>query len=406
MTAMRLPLFPPPPRLASGKERHPIGRLPSEWHDFVASAGEPTFRADQIFRWIHQHGVFDPEQMTNLSRPLRALLASSGLASPAEELDVRRSSDGTRKLVLRLADGAAIECVLIPRDNAEDDDGEDDEPADAAEARGTRPVTLCVSTQVGCAMGCVFCASGQAGLKRGLGAHEIIAQVLIARRHLDPAERLRNLVFMGMGEPLHHYAETAHTIRLLTHPLGVGMSPRRITVSTVGLISGIRKLGDDFGGRIGLAVSLHAPDTETRSRIVPMNDHQPFEELIAALKQYPLPKRRRITIEYTLIHGVNDGVEHARALARALRGLPSKVNLIPMNPIEASPLEAPAPEAVEAFRLELAKLRVSCSVRQQRGDDVDAACGQLALSQNARTFAGGGADEHDAAASRPSNVPS
>jgi 23S rRNA (adenine2503-C2)-methyltransferase len=163
----------------------------------------------------------------------------------------------------------------------------------------------------------------------------------------------------------------------------VGLSPRRITVRTVGLISGILKLGEDFGGKIGLASSLHAPDVETRSAIVPMNRHQPFAELMATLRRYPLPKRRRITIEYTLIAGINDRIEHARRLAETLRGLPSKVNLIPMNPIAASDLGRPAPEAVEAFRQELARLRVSCSVRQTRGDDVDAACGQLALGSAA-----------------------
>ena len=230
-------------------------------------------------------------------------------------------------------------------------------------------------------MGCVFCASGQAGLKRGLGAHEIISQVIVARRHLDAGERIRNIVFMGMGEPLHHYAETARTIHLLTHPHGHAMSPRRITVSSVGLISGIRRLGEEFEGKVGLAISLHAPDTDTRSQIIPMNRHQPMAELMQALREYPLPKRRRITIEYTLIDGVNDRVEHARRLAETLRGLPSKVNLIPMNPIRESELHAPRAEAVDAFRRELARLRVSCSVRTTRGDDVDAACGQLALNQ-------------------------
>jgi 23S rRNA (adenine2503-C2)-methyltransferase len=320
----------------------------------------------------------DAEQMTNLGRPLRARLVEHGLRSPLEEELVQRSTDGTRKLLLRLHDGLAIECVMIPRANLEDDD-DDDEALDEQE-RSTRPVTLCISTQVGCAMGCVFCASGQAGLKRGLGAHEVIAQFLHARRHLDEGERIKNIVFMGMGEPLHHYAETARSIRLLTHPAGIGLSPRRITVSTVGLIRGIQKLGEDFGGKIGLAISLHAPDSATRSTIIPMNESQPLGELIEALRRYPLPKRRRITIEYTLIAGVNDQVAHARQLVQTLRGLPVKVNLIPMNPIQASPLRAPSSGAVEAFRQELAHLRVSCSVRATRGDDVDAACGQLALN--------------------------
>jgi 23S rRNA (adenine2503-C2)-methyltransferase len=380
MTRVSLRTFPSPPpapRPASGKELHPVARLPEEWRPFLAEQGEPAFRADQIYRWIHAQGVFEPERMSNLSRTLRARLGELDLACPLTEESVRRSSDGTRKLLLRLHDGLAIECVLIPQgpvDEGEDDEDDDTESVD-------KPLTLCVSTQVGCAMGCVFCASGQAGLKRGLGAHEIVSQVIVARRHLDPGERIRNLVFMGMGEPLHHYAETARTIHLLNHPLGHAMSPRRITVSSVGLISGIKRLGEDFGGKVGLAISLHAPDTDTRSEIIPMNRHQPMGELMQALRAYPLPKRRRITIEYTLIDGVNDRVEHARRLAETLRGLPSKVNLIPMNPIAASSLHSPRAEAVDAFRRELARLRVSCSVRQTRGDDVDAACGQLALAQ-------------------------
>jgi 23S rRNA (adenine2503-C2)-methyltransferase len=356
---------------------HPLARLPEEWREYMQELGEPGFRGDQLFRWLHKDGVFDPSRMTNLSQPLRQKLAALELSSPLSERSCRRSEDGTRKLLLELSDGLVIECVMIPRDR-DDEDPDEDASERAAWADG-RPVTLCVSTQVGCAMGCVFCASGQAGLKRGLGAHEIIGQVLAARRRLDPGERLKNLVFMGMGEPLHHYAETARAIRLLTSPLGSGMSLRRITVSTVGLIPGIKKLGDDFAGKVGLAISLHAADTETRSTILPMNRRFPLDELLGALRAYPLPKRRRITIEYTLIHGVNDGLAHAQRLARILSGIPVKVNLIPMNPIEQSPLAAPTAGGVEAFKAELGRLRVSCSVRQQRGDDVDAACGQLAL---------------------------
>ncbi|MCA9626877.1 MAG: 23S rRNA (adenine(2503)-C(2))-methyltransferase RlmN, partial [Myxococcales bacterium] len=240
-------------------------------------------------------------------------------------------------------------------------------------------VTLCISTQHGCAMGCVFCASGQAGLQRGLRAEEIVAQVLVAKRYLEPEEDLRNLVFMGMGEPLHHYDETLRAIRLITHPDGLGMSPRRLTVSSVGLVPGIRRLGEDFGGKIGLAISLHAPDNDTRSRILPMNQRYPVEELIRALHDYPLPVRRRITIEYTLIDGVNDSLGHADRLIELLAGLRVKVNLIPMNPISASELRAPRSAQVAAFRERLAEAGVSCFVRVRRGDDVDAACGQLAL---------------------------
>jgi len=188
-------------------------------------------------------------------------------------------------------------------------------------------------------------------------------------------------VFMGMGEPLHHYDETARAIRLLTHPDGLGMSPRRITVSTVGLVPGIRKLGQDFDGKVGLAVSLHAPNDAIRSRIMPMNRRYPFEELLGALRDYPLPKRRRITIEYTMLDGVNDDVAHARELARRLRGLRVKVNLIPMNSIVASDHHAPGAGRVEAFREALADEGLSAFVRKQRGDDVDAACGQLVLRE-------------------------
>jgi 23S rRNA (adenine2503-C2)-methyltransferase len=230
-------------------------------------------------------------------------------------------------------------------------------------------------------MGCVFCASGRAGLKRGLGAGEIVAQVLFAKRYLAPEERLRNLVFMGMGEPLHHYDETARAIRLITHPEGLGMSPRKITVSTVGLVPGIRKLAEDFGGKVGLAVSLHAPDNETRDRILPMNRRFKIEELLAELHSYPLAKRRLMTIEYTLIKDVNDSVAHARKLVALLRGLRCKVNLIPMNPVVGSDLHAPSAAAVRAFQTTLTNARLGCSVRKRRGDDVDAACGQLAFKE-------------------------
>ena len=369
---------------------HPVARLPEEWRACLAEIGERPFRAKQLFRWIHGRGVVDPDGMTDLSRPLRDSLRQAGLAEPGRVEEVHESRDGTRKLVLDLAHGARVECVIIPMTPQADLDAdagalvdeivdEGEEPDAGVSASGKDRVTLCISTQFGCAMGCVFCASGQAGLFRGLGAAEVVYQVLVARRYLNPREELKNLVFMGMGEPLHHYDETARAIRLLTHPDGGGMSPRRITVSTVGLVPGIRRLGEEFDGKIGLAISLHAPDDETRSRILPMNRRYPIAELMAALRDYPLPPRRRITIEYTLIGGVNDSLEQADALARLLRPLRVKVNLIPMNPIDASQLRAPQPEQVAAFRERLADSGYSCFVRTRRGDDVSAACGQLAL---------------------------
>lgn len=379
------PIDPTRSRGRIAPELHPISRLPDEWKAILEGMGERSFRAKQIFKWIHQRGVLDASAMTDLSKDLRAKLDDVGLSTPAEVSEVQRSADGTRKLLLRLTDGYSVECVLIPMTrDAEEDAGEDDEDTSVNADAGNGPqqrVTLCISTQVGCAMGCVFCASGKAGLKRGLGAAEIVSQVLISKRYLDPGEQLRNLVFMGMGEPLHHYDETVRAIRLITHPEGLAMSPRRITVSTVGLVPGIRKLGEDFGGKLGLAISLHAPDNESRSRILPMNERFPVGELLAALREYPLPPRRRITIEYTLIHGENDSEEHALRLVKLLRGLRCKVNLIPMNPIEGSVLHPPSDAAVDRFQAVLADNRISCSVRKQRGDDVDAACGQLALKQ-------------------------
>jgi 23S rRNA (adenine2503-C2)-methyltransferase len=363
----------------------PVGRFPEEWREVLVGWGEKPFRAEQIFRWIHERGVVDPELMTDLGKPLRERLKADGFAPPARVADVHAAADGTRKLVLELAHGARVECVIIPMTDLVDADAsaapEDDEDDELGAPEKTR-VTLCVSTQYGCAMGCVFCASGQAGLQRGLTASEIVSQVLISRTLLGPNEELKNLVFMGMGEPLHHYDETARAIRLLTHPVARGMSPRRITVSTVGLVPGIARLGSDFGGKVGLAVSLHAPSDAVRDRIMPMNRKFPIAELMQALRAYPLPMRRRITIEYTLMNGVNDAPEQARELAQLLRGLRVKVNLIPMNPITASELKAPSGARVAAFQRALTEAGLSCFVRTRRGDEVSAACGQLAIADD------------------------
>jgi 23S rRNA (adenine2503-C2)-methyltransferase len=213
-------------------------------------------------------------------------------------------------------------------------------------------------------MGCVFCASGVAGLKRHMRADEIIAQVLVGRSRLDPNERIRNVVLMGMGEPLHNYDSTVRALKLLTHPEGIALSTRKVTVSTSGLVP---------------EIALHAADDETRSRLMPINKKYPLPVLMQALRDYPLPRRRRITIEYTLVAGKNDTVEEARKLTRLLRGLPVKVNLIPMNPIEASTLGPPNLAGVLAFQRILVDAGYSCFIRRRRGDDVSAACGQLAL---------------------------
>jgi 23S rRNA (adenine2503-C2)-methyltransferase len=367
---------------ASGSNTlHALARLPEDWQSLLVSWGERPFRAQQIFRWIFAQRVLDPDQMSNLPVGLRERLKSLPFGKLPEVEVVQRAADGTRKLLLSLDENSRVECVLIPMVpkvswDAETFDFEDDE--DKPSDKQTR-VTLCVSTQYGCAMGCTFCESGRAGLKRGLRAEEIIAQVLVAKSYLEPSESLTNLVLMGMGEPLHHYDATARALRVLTHPDGLDMSLRRITVSTVGLIRGIERLGQDFSGKVGLAISLHAPNDELRSRIIPINRRYPLVQLMAALRRYPLPRRRRITIEYTLIAGYNDGFEQARQLSQLLRGLAVKINLIPMNTIEGSDLRASSSDRVAEFQDYLARDGYSCFVRTRRGDDVAAACGQLAF---------------------------
>ncbi len=379
---------------------HPVARLPEEWASALAERGERAFRAREVFKWIQAKGALDPATMTTLPKTLRDSLEAEGLSRVGTIERVHRSADDTRKLLVRMPDGAPIETVLIPgvtgprafgatpeaaAEDADADaaaaaaDDDDDEPASEGERIVKRRVTQCISTQVGCAMGCVFCASGVAGWKRHLSAEEIVGQVLLARAQLDPDETLRNVVYMGMGEPLHNYEATARSLRLLTHPDGIALSTRRVTVSTSGLVPEIVRLGKDFGGKIGLAISLHAADDATRSALMPINKKYPLDVLLGALREYPLPPRRRITIEYTLVLGKNDDVAEARKLAIVLRGLPVKINLIPMNPIEASTLGPPNLQRVLAFQQVLTERGYSCFVRRRRGDDVAAACGQLAL---------------------------
>ena len=373
----------------------PLARTPEEWGEAVRPLGGRPFHGKQVFRWIQARCVVDPLKMTDLPAALRESLAALGLDRVLEVTSERRARDNTRKLLVRMQDGATVETVLIPSvsggdhslpspltDDADASAAPDDDEEDPAEPDTVRPVirvTQCISTQVGCAMGCVFCASGVAGLKRNMGADEIVAQVIAGRSRLDPDEQLRNVVLMGMGEPLHNYDATVRALRLLTHPDGLGLSSRRITVSTSGLVPEIARLGEDFAGNIGLAISLHAADDETRSRLMPINRKYPLAKLMEGLRAYPLPRRRRITIEYTLVSGKNDSPLEAKKLAKLLRGLPVKVNVIPMNPIEASSLGPPDLRGVLDFQKVLVDAGYSCFIRRRRGDDVSAACGQLAL---------------------------
>lgn len=381
----------------------PIARFPEEWAAEAVRLGGRAFHGKQVFKWIHGRGVTDASKMTDLPASLRERLAQEGLGGVLSIVSERRATDDTRKLLVGMHDGTNVETVLIPRvtggrsdlpspfagdrtyedaDAAaavDDEDEEGEGESNSGTSTGHIPVTQCISTQVGCAMGCVFCASGVAGLKRHMRADEIIAQVLVGRSRLDDNERIRNVVLMGMGEPLHNYESTVRALQLLTHTDGIGLSSRKVTVSTSGLVPEIARLGQDFGGQIGLAISLHAADDETRSRLMPINKKYPLPVLMQALRDYPLPRRRRITIEYTLVAGKNDTIDEARKLTRLLRGLSVKVNLIPMNPIEASTLGPPDLSGVLAFQRILVDAGYSCFIRRRRGDDVSAACGQLAL---------------------------
>jgi 23S rRNA (adenine2503-C2)-methyltransferase len=343
--------------------------------------GEPRYRGLAVFRWIHQRGVFDADKMSDLPKRLREQLAAEGLVEPLSITHEHLSEDTTRKLLLRLTDDKEIESVLIPQriqtqaDVGVDEEGEEPDEQIAALAQFTQ----CISTQVGCAQGCVFCASGQAGLKRNLTAGEIVAQLHLGRRRLADNERLRNVVLMGMGEPLANYDAVARALVLMTHPDGLNLSRRRVTLSTSGLVPQIDRLGEEFQGQVQLAVSLHQVDDARRSALMPINRKYPIAELLAALRRYPMPKRRRITIEYTLVQGQNDSLDDARALARLMRGLRVKVNLIPMNPIEASALGPSSWATADKFQQVLIDQGISTFVRRRKGADIAAACGQLAL---------------------------
>lgn len=360
-------------------------QLPHEWEVLLNAWSEPRYRALQIFRWIHQRGVVDPEQMSDLPKRLRDRLVQEGLAPLASTAESHLSEDGTRKLVVRFSDDKLIETVLIPRGSVAAEDifaVNDDEPGSPPPAAGE--LTQCVSSQVGCAMGCVFCASGIAGLKRQMSAAEIVSQVLLGRAALSDDARLAGVVFMGMGEPLANYDALVRAITLISHPEGLGMSLRRMTVSTSGLVPEIDRLARDFSGQVQLAVSVHAADSDTRTRLMPINKKYPLSELIAAVRRYPIPRRRRLTIEYTLIRGMNDSREAAQRLASLLQGLRAKVNLIPMNTVEDTTLAAPADDTVDTFQQVLRNAGLDTFLRRRKGDDIAAACGQLALKGAAR----------------------
>jgi len=332
----------------------------------LEAKGFERFHARQLFRWIYRHGTTDLERMTDLSRSLRALLHQEFILSTPRVVSDERSVDGTRKFLLELADHRRIEAVFIP---------------------DTPSMTFCISTQVGCAMACDFCLTGKMGLVRNLTAGEIAGQVRVIAAATELLDHAFNIVLMGMGEPLHNYEQTMKALRMLNSEHGLAVSPRRVTLSTVGIVPGLERLARE-PLMPNLAISLHATTDEQRSRLVPPNRKYSLQDIIDVCRRFPLKKRSRITFEYVMLDGVNDTPEDARRLVKLLAGIKAKVNLIPLNPAPGIPYDRPSDERVDRFAQILADRYLTVSVRKSRGRDIRAACGQLIVEGGARKTAG------------------
>ena len=340
-----------------------------------ASWGEPAYRLDQLLDWLYRKQAASWDAMSNLPRALRDRLAARFSLTPILLASRQGSADSTQKFLWRLKDGALIESVLIPSSPALYG-----EPSDRH--------TLCVSTQVGCAYGCKFCASGLEGWKRNLGVEEIVEQVLAVERTSNAREPsasapgrdrlVQNLVIMGMGEPLANYANLLKALHVLNAPWGGGIGARKITISTSGLVPEIRKLAAE-PVQFRLAISLHGATDAVRGRIMPINRKYPLAQLTAACEQYLEKKGRMLTFEYILLGGVNDSLEQAGSLAKLAHQLDAKVNLIPYNQVEGLPWTRPSEEAQESFLAVLRRQKVSATLRREKGHDIEAACGQLRL---------------------------
>ncbi len=325
-----------------------------EIEGFISDLGKEKYRAKQVMKWMYQSGAASFDDMTNISKDFRTGLSALAKISSLEIVKIQTSRDGTKKALFKLNDGNFIESVLIP---------------------GKNHWTLCVSTQVGCRMGCRFCFTGKCDFKRDLLPSEITDQITMLRFNTPYGKDIKNIVIMGMGEPLENYDNTLKAIRIITADCGLAISNRRITLSTCGIVPAIRRLGEDAS--VNLAVSLNAPDNETRNFLMPINKKYPLEALIDACLKYPMPRRRRLTFEYVLIEGVNASLKDAVSLAGLLRGLRCKLNLIPFNEYPESEFRAPAQTDIEAFRDVLIKHNYTAVIRAGRGGDILAACGQL-----------------------------
>jgi 23S rRNA (adenine2503-C2)-methyltransferase len=346
-----------------------LGRSRDDLADLVAELGEPRFRARQLFDAIYRRRVLDAAKMTDLPTGLRDRLAAEHPFTATRVRSVFASSDGTRRYLLELGDGEAVEAVFIP------------EP---------RRDTICISSQVGCAVGCTFCMTARLKVRRNMTAGEIVSQVLVVLNDVygagAPVPHGTNIVYMGMGEPMLNYREVMGSVRLLADPEGPGIAPRRMTLSTSGIVPRIYDLARE-PVRPELAVSLSAPNDELRDELIPINRKYPISELLAACREFPLGPRERLTFEYVMLDGVNDSPECARRLAHLLSGLRAKVNLIPHNPAPELPYAASPPERIAAFQQALRDRGVDAFVRRPRGRDISAACGQLAARPTASATA-------------------
>jgi len=342
---------------------HLLDQTPEQLDAWLAERQVPKYRAKQVRRWLFVDTVEGFDQMTDLAKRLRSQLAEEFSLWTTQVAAHRKSADGTEKLLLQLADGHRVECVLL-RDDKEHH-------------------TVCLSTQVGCAMGCAFCASGLDGVVRNLTTGEIVEEMLRLKRLLPPGERLSHIVVMGMGEPLANLDRLLPALDTAGRPDGLGIGARRITISTVGLPNGIRRLAD-LNCQYHLAVSLHAPNDEIRNRLVPANRKIGIAAVLEAADYYFEKTGRRVMFEYVLLAGINDQPEHARELAGLLHGRPALVNLIPFNPVAGLPFHTPKSAATARFAEILEHAGLSTAIRYRKGDRIDAACGQLRRTQGAR----------------------
>ncbi|MEK6726203.1 MAG: 23S rRNA (adenine(2503)-C(2))-methyltransferase RlmN [Deltaproteobacteria bacterium] len=321
---------------------------------FIAHLGKEKFRASQIIKWVYQKRVRSFDDMTNLAKDFREALKGIAFISTIQATKVEVSKDGTKKYLFHLKDGNSIESVLIPDEDR---------------------LTLCISSQVGCPLDCGFCMTGSGGFVRNLDTSEIINQICAVQDDLPEEAQLTNIVLMGMGEPLLNYDNVLKAIKIMIYGEGMSFSTRKITVSTSGIVPEMLRLGSDTN--VNLAVSLNATTDEVRTRLMPVNKKYPLNKLLSACREYPLPPRRRITFEYILIKGINDSLEDARRLARLVKGIPCKINLIPYNEHAGSEFRRPSDEAIRAFQEILQNVGYTALLRTSKGLDISAACGQL-----------------------------